>query len=841
VKNQRIAARFLPKRSTIAIALALSLGTMGADVYAFGFGEPEISSALGQPLRMRVPLQPDPTVDLSPQCLRLLGSERDPLPTLTTARLSIEENGKDRVLRIDSLNPINEPILRIIVEAGCAQHVRREFTVLLDPPVPSLPATALGPTVGVASLSPSGESNVAPPNATIATEVGSPLALDLGVARILGRMGEPLRMQIPITGTAAPTLDNSSVRVARVLNSDGTPLHGQAQISMTRSDTSTTLQLVTDEPIAEPALRVVVEVATPSTSVRREYGVLLDLPAGAAKAPASTESTEPAMGAAPEPLPEAAATALAQNAKTAPAQAEAPAAEAAPPPPPKPRKRPVHRTPKPAVAENLAAAPLNATPPEPAHAPSNSPAKAEEKLAPMAAAAPNAVPERTGAADHLVLTSPDSQAQAAAKRFAEMDQRVKDLTDEIVRLRADLATQKLHEAQLVQREAELAAQGSRPGGNWVWAIGGALAASLAAFLLWTRRRAGAPLFNPNSWEDANHTRGGESPATQGPDFLVRPGSVEIPPNPAAPGGALASSTAANAAKEQPFRTERKGNTVPGQDPITISHLTTPIEVTEVLSSEPSIEQLYTLFYDIGGNSIPGSIPTPGGKTPGAVLPPATMPQRDNLDIDLGIPESIQSNRAARAQGAMKQAPAIPPMPASPLPGSQLSSAPTSRSFTYEDKPAAALVPDPSTNVGPLTEMPRDAEFPHTQPGLDLDLTTNIAAPTQPGALSLAPREDNVAQPSAPAPLTPPPRPAGARNPGGLELDLTTDIGPGTELGPMTVMPKDDDDPKTRVELDLDLNTNLHPLHSTEENQDRESDPFAITTIPGSWSKNTKKK
>ena len=84
---------------------------------------------------MRIPLREDPESELTAQCVRLLGSSGvDAIPTVTMAmaRISIERKGEARVLRIDTLYPVNEPVLRVQVEAGCAQHARREFMLLLD-------------------------------------------------------------------------------------------------------------------------------------------------------------------------------------------------------------------------------------------------------------------------------------------------------------------------------------------------------------------------------------------------------------------------------------------------------------------------------------------------------------------------------------------------------------------------------------------------------------------------------------------------------------------------------------------------------------------------------------
>lgn len=804
MKNRRIPARFEPKRSTVAVALALTLGTIGADAFAFGFGEPEITSALGQPLHMRVALQPDPSVDLSPQCLHLLGDPRDPLPTLTSARLTIEEKGAARFLHIDSINVIDEPILRVVVDAGCVQHVRREFTVLLDPPVAqaAAPAPAGGyAPVLAASLSATGATNVAPPNSTIATELYAGKTLDLGVARVHGRYGEPLAMEIPITGSAAAELDNGSVRVAQILASDGTPLPNPLQTSLSRSDSNTLLQLVTGDAIAEPALRVVVEVGTANASVRREYGVLLDLPA---------PTPQPTVAATEAPVAAPAVPSQLANAETAPApgaaeaKAETPPAEA--PAQVKPAKhKHVHRTPKLPSPAAIADAPLAA----PA-AVASTPNAAPEAKAPEKAAAPA---EALKGADHIQLTAPVDDA--AAKRFAEMDRRVQELTQEIVKLRNDLAVQK-------QREADLIAEGSRPGGSWIVAIAGGIAVVVGGLMMWTRRRSDSSTWNPGSWENATQF-GSPGRETVGP----QPGDTRLPAaasvaaaNPAP--AAATPQSAAGASKRPAARTAgRAGNTVSGADPITISPLTTPIEVTEVLGNEPSIEQLYTLFYDIGGNTVPGKPPQASGE-----VPPVAKSKPEGLDFNLGIPDSVQSPRAARAQGAMKLN-ATNPAGSVTLPAPSKDGVPPAPSFSYTGNALPGRAPEPgksdaATGAGPLTEIPRDGDFPKTQPGLDLDLSTQPGIVTRFGPQTEMPRDADakVATPAA--------TPAAAA---GLDLDLSTSVGAGTEIGPLTEIPRDLDEPATQVALDLNLNTNAGPPPGGDT-PERESDPFAITTIPG---------
>lgn len=136
------------------VALALcTLALFAPAAQGFGYGEPQVASALGQPLRLRIPVRLDPDTELNSQCVRLVsGSGSDAIPTLNvaTARVLVERQGEGRYLRVDSLRPVNEPALRVIVDVGCAQHAQREFLLLLDPP--NLPPQLALNAPGVADM-----------------------------------------------------------------------------------------------------------------------------------------------------------------------------------------------------------------------------------------------------------------------------------------------------------------------------------------------------------------------------------------------------------------------------------------------------------------------------------------------------------------------------------------------------------------------------------------------------------------------------------------------------------------------------------------------------------------
>jgi uncharacterized small protein (DUF1192 family) len=669
----------------------MSLGAIASDASAFGFGTPQVSSSIGQPLQMQIPLQPDGDFEVSAQCVRLLGGGSDGIPTLTLARLTLEQNGKDRSLRIESLYPVSEPILRVTVEAGCAQRAQREFTLLLDPPPAPPTALAIAPLAAVArapGMTAEGMPAVGSADPTIGAQATSPSGLDLGVAKIEGRIGQTLSMQVPVTGTGADTLDMNCVRPARVLSGDGTPIRGQAKLSLAHFGTSTIIDLVTTDPVSEPALRVVLDVGC-DAPVRREYGVLLEMPAPApAPAALASDANPPASGSAAERTPAASETAA------APVESHSPVTQ-------KPAAR---HTPRHALHANTAQLPKHAHGEKPA---ATLPPLAESS-GPEAGNANAGQKSGAKAADHLVLSSPDDKSDAATQRMAEMDQRVKDLTAEISRLRGELAAQK-------QLQADVAARQQNSGPGWLVAILGLIGVGVGGLLLWNRRQDSASAWNSASWDDV------APEAPEAPDLAkpipfaetAAPRARSAETVDAADRGAGAKAPAAKAPAPAAAPAAAAKPPVPADlNPLTIGSMaTTPltIVVTEVQANEPSMENLYTLFYDAGSTPPPGAVP-----------PIAPLPASGKLDIDLDIPPrempAKMASTGARADGTPQ--------------------------FTYEEVPLTqaptevAIDLDLTTNIapltsgGPATEIPVETRKPAARAALDLDLdlTTNIERP-----------------------------------------------------------------------------------------------------------------
>src|SRR5215472_6471388 len=158
--------------SSIAVGVLTGLGSVDV-VNAIGLAEVVQQSALGEPLRVVIPVianSDDASDDnLSGECTKLVAppgdrSESD-VPQLTSGRVSLERSAKGTQLVVTSSRPINEPVLSLTVQVGCTDSIRRQYTLLLDPPAIDTPmADAAGvPREAIASEVRRAEALVAAP------------------------------------------------------------------------------------------------------------------------------------------------------------------------------------------------------------------------------------------------------------------------------------------------------------------------------------------------------------------------------------------------------------------------------------------------------------------------------------------------------------------------------------------------------------------------------------------------------------------------------------------------------------------------------------------------------
>src|SRR5882672_5326663 len=118
-----------------SLVLAVATSLAAAPAAPLSLGTPDVASFLGQPLQLRVPVVLDDPTDGGAQCVRVISQPGGDVPTLSVARIEVERGIAGAFLRVSTPQPVDEPVLRVVLEIGCTQRVRREFTLLLDPPI----------------------------------------------------------------------------------------------------------------------------------------------------------------------------------------------------------------------------------------------------------------------------------------------------------------------------------------------------------------------------------------------------------------------------------------------------------------------------------------------------------------------------------------------------------------------------------------------------------------------------------------------------------------------------------------------------------------------------------
>jgi pilus assembly protein FimV len=169
---------------TSAVVAAVLALTASLAVHAAGLGRLTVLSPIGQPLNAEieiVALKPGEEDTLSARIAPLEAFEAagiEPSAMLNSVRFAIERRDTRRILRVTTLQAVNEPFVELLVELQ-SQHGRlvREYTFLLDPAEykardaqaaaraakPSAPAPAALPPLEPAKPAPGSEAAPPPP------------------------------------------------------------------------------------------------------------------------------------------------------------------------------------------------------------------------------------------------------------------------------------------------------------------------------------------------------------------------------------------------------------------------------------------------------------------------------------------------------------------------------------------------------------------------------------------------------------------------------------------------------------------------------------------------------
>ena len=121
---------------TRSILALLALAATG-QASALGFGEVRAQVFLGQTLNLAVPVQLGEGETLGAECASAevqLGETRLQ-PGLVRVRVTQGGSGSDAVVRIVSTVVVDEPVVNVIVSAGCPTRISRTLVLLADPPL----------------------------------------------------------------------------------------------------------------------------------------------------------------------------------------------------------------------------------------------------------------------------------------------------------------------------------------------------------------------------------------------------------------------------------------------------------------------------------------------------------------------------------------------------------------------------------------------------------------------------------------------------------------------------------------------------------------------------------
>ena len=178
---------------TMALVIAAAMASSSAR--ALALGEATALSALGQPLRVVIPVTAAPGETIAEGCFRLAPPGGEGAGALVTAKVSLERATALPRLAVTTSQAVHEPVLRLAVRGGCETETRRDYVLLLDPP-----AVGEGFT-----------------NHAAAAEANAPEARAPGQERPVGTLAAAARRDPPErSGTGDERLAQRSVGVERM-------------------------------------------------------------------------------------------------------------------------------------------------------------------------------------------------------------------------------------------------------------------------------------------------------------------------------------------------------------------------------------------------------------------------------------------------------------------------------------------------------------------------------------------------------------------------------------------------------------------------------------------------
>lgn len=196
-------------RGVVIAALGVISSLLAVEAAAIGLGQATVSSGLGEPLRMSIPVSLQSDEEIGCVQVRPHG---DDLPAVFNTRSQVLRSGTQTRIEIRSPLAVDEPAIGIVVSVGCASPVARDYVLFLDPPmvgaqVDSTPATALVTTRAPRARAPASDA----PAATARTEPSTTAP------------PRPARRRAPAPPTPSPRPEATTARAATMSPSDSRP------------------------------------------------------------------------------------------------------------------------------------------------------------------------------------------------------------------------------------------------------------------------------------------------------------------------------------------------------------------------------------------------------------------------------------------------------------------------------------------------------------------------------------------------------------------------------------------------------------------------------------------
>lgn len=197
-----------------SLLLALAGMMVATAAQAIGFGPAPAGITMGSPLDIALSLRLEADDQIEPECVRAeaqFGDRRLPSYALRWAVDPGTQPGERR-LRVQSLAPVDEPVVMLQVSVGCATRVMRHYTMLADPPLAPAAPMAAPDVLPVPAAGPIGEAAAAAQRPRLAPTIAA-TSLPGPRATAAGSAARPTP-RVRRNGTATRTARPRSVATA---------------------------------------------------------------------------------------------------------------------------------------------------------------------------------------------------------------------------------------------------------------------------------------------------------------------------------------------------------------------------------------------------------------------------------------------------------------------------------------------------------------------------------------------------------------------------------------------------------------------------------------------------